>query len=114
MMRNILLKTKVSSSRLLPLSMTSIPKRGIALNDIPNYELFEHKFTDKMEFKDRFERMPCFRVMDHEGKIINATHENVMDKDKLMHLFNMMVASDERDLHLNSAQRTGMTHFYFT
>ena len=41
-----------------------------------NKEMFEHKFTEKMEFKSAFEKFKCFRVMDEDGTIINKPYEN--------------------------------------
>ena len=34
-------------------------------------ELFEHKFTNDMNFVSKFDKLKCFRVMDEEGNIIN-------------------------------------------
>ena len=33
--------------------------------------LFNHKFTNEMNFKANFEKIKCFRVMDEEGNIVN-------------------------------------------
>jgi hypothetical protein len=39
--------------------------------DIVNKDLFEHKFTNDLEFRSSFDKLKCFRVMDEEGNIIN-------------------------------------------
>ena len=62
---------------------THLSARLFGTADHFNKELFEHKFTPNLEFKDQFgkERIPCFRVMDENGKIINKEYENSIDKE---------------------------------
>jgi len=59
-------------------SLNSIPKRSISITDVPNYELFEHKFTDKLEFKSSFDKIKCFRVIDHDGKVVNKGYDEAI------------------------------------
>ena len=37
------------------------------MGQIDHETLFEHKFTNDMEFKSKFDKIKCFRVMDSEG-----------------------------------------------
>ena len=41
------------------------------MGEIDRELLFNHKFTNEMEFKSQFEKIKCFRVMDEEGNIVN-------------------------------------------
>jgi hypothetical protein len=73
--------------------------------DIVNRDLFEHKFTNDMEFESNFEKIKCFRVMDEEGNIINKKYENSIDDDTLKKMFKTMVMINEADVVFNQAQR---------
>jgi hypothetical protein len=55
------------------------------MNEI-NWELlFEHKFTNDMNFQSQFDKIKCFRVMDEEGNIVNKdSHEKLIPHDKLI------------------------------
>ncbi len=44
--------------------------------DIVNKDLFEHKFTNDLEFRSSFDKIKCFRVMDEEGNVINKKYES--------------------------------------
>jgi hypothetical protein len=46
-------------------------KRQFGAMDIVNYDLFEHKFTNDLEFKSAFDKIKCFRVLGEEGNVIN-------------------------------------------
>ena len=54
-----------------------------------NREMFEHKFTDDLEFRSSFEKIKCFRVMDEEGNISaeNQKYEKIMDVDTMKKIF---------------------------
>jgi hypothetical protein len=41
-----------------------------------NPDLFHHTFTNKMEFKSKFDKFQCFRVMDGEGNIVTPGYDN--------------------------------------
>ncbi len=47
--------------------------------DVVNRDLFEHKFTNDMNFQSSFDKIKTFRVMDEEGNIINKQFENSID-----------------------------------
>lgn len=68
-----------------------------------NRDLFEHKFTDKMEFKSSFDKIKCFRVMDEEGKIINKGYDTQIPKEELVKMFEYMVTMNEADKVFNMA-----------
>ncbi len=67
------------------------------MTDVPNYELFEHKFTDKMEFRSSFDKIKCFRVIDHEGKVVNKQYEDLIPKEKILDIFKTMITINEAD-----------------
>jgi hypothetical protein len=48
-----------------------------------NLDLFDHQFTEKMEFKSAFEKFKCFRVLDEEGNMVNKAYENSISKEIL-------------------------------
>jgi len=51
-------------------------RRNFGAMDQLNMDLFEHKFTNKMEFTSSFEKMKCFRVMDEDGNIITKGYDD--------------------------------------
>jgi hypothetical protein len=48
-----------------------------------NQELFEHKFTNDLDFKSSFEKFKCFRVIDEDGNIVNKKYEDSIKADEL-------------------------------
>ena len=109
--------SNIFSRRVLKKAATiasSGPKRFISITDVPNYELFDHKFTEKMEFKEGFEKIKCFRVIDHEGKMINKPYEETIPREKLVNIFDTMVKINEADQIYLQAQRAGRISFYMT
>ena len=69
--------------------------------DLVNRDLFEHKFTQDLEFKSSFEKIKCFRVMDEEGNIINKPYENSIDDKLLQRMYRTMVTMNEADVIYN-------------
>lgn len=67
-----------------------------------------------MEFKDKFEKIKCFRVIDHEGKVINKGYDETIPKEKLLKIFETMVRINEADSIFLQAQRAGRISFYMT
>ena len=45
------------------------------MGEVDRELLFEHKFTNDMNFTTHFDKMKCFRVMDAEGNIINKGYD---------------------------------------
>jgi 2-oxoisovalerate dehydrogenase E1 component alpha subunit len=77
--------------------------------------MFEHSFTTKMDFQSSYEKIPCFRVMDEEGKIINnGGYEKMIPDEQLVRMFETMVTINEADKVYNSAQRQSRISFYMT
>jgi hypothetical protein len=75
-----------------------------AMNEIDRKILFEHKFTDEMNFRNHFDKIKCFRVMNEEGKIVNkGGYENLISDEKLIKMFETMVTINEADIIYNSA-----------
>lgn len=56
--------------------MLALSKRQFGAMDELNRDLFDHKFTDSMEFKSGFEKFKCFRVLDEDGNLVNKAYEN--------------------------------------
>jgi len=71
----MLSKSILKSSRSL---MFASSRAFGAMNEI-NRDLFEHKFTNEMEFRSAFDKIKCFRVLDEEGNIINKKFEGSID-----------------------------------
>ena len=76
--------------------------------------LFPVRFTNKMEFKDSYEKIKCFRVMDEEGNIVTPGYAEMIPDDKLMKMYNSMVMMNEADVVYNAAQRQARISFYMT
>ena len=68
-----------------------------------NQDMFEHKFTDDLDFRSGFDKMKCFRVMDEEGNIINKKYENSIDDETLKKMFKTMVMMNEADVVFSAA-----------
>jgi hypothetical protein len=59
--------------------------RTFGAMDQVDYGQFEHKFSHKVDFKDKMEtKFPCFRVIDENGVVVNKAYENEVPKDKLI------------------------------
>lgn len=103
----------IFAKRVAPLSRT-VPVRAFGAMDIVNMEMFEHKFTNNLEFKSSFEKVKCFRVLDEEGDVINKDYENSIDEATLKKMFKTMVMMNEADVVFNQAQRQSRISFYMT
>lgn len=88
--------------------------RAFGAMDQVNKEMFEHKFTNEMEFRSSFDKIKCFRVMDEEGNIINKKYENSIDAVTLQKMLKTMVMINEADVVFNQAQRQSRISFYMT
>jgi hypothetical protein len=76
------------------------------MGEINTELLFEQKLTTEMNFESQFEKIPCFRVMDENGKIINdGGYEKLIPMDKLIRIYETMVTINEADKVFNAAQR---------
>ena len=74
------------------------------MGEINRELLFDHKFTTDMDFKDQFEKIKCFRVMDENGKIINdGGYEKLIPMEKLKKMYSTMVTINEADQVFNAA-----------
>jgi hypothetical protein len=47
--------------------------------NLVNQEMFEHKFTNDLEYRSAFDKLKCFRVLDEEGNVINKKYEGSID-----------------------------------
>ena len=57
-----------------------------------------------MDFKSRFDKIKCFRVIDENGKVINkGGYEKWIDKDNLIKIWRTMVLINEADQVFNAA-----------
>ena len=96
-------------------SLFGLPKRSFGAMGQVNKDLFEHTFTTQMKFQSHVEKIPCFRVMDESGKIINTGgYEKMIPQEKLIKMFETMVTMNEADKVFNAAQRQGRISFYMT
>jgi len=59
--------------------------------------MFQHKFTNEMQFRSSFDKIKCFRVIDHEGKVVNPAFDNQIDKQELLDIYTCMVRLNEAD-----------------
>lgn len=67
-----------------------------------NYQDFEHVFTQDLDFKrDVGKKIPCFRVIDTEGKVVNRKYEGAVDNKDLVKIFEHMVSINEADKTFN-------------
>jgi hypothetical protein len=94
--------------------LVRVTQRGFGAMDIVNREMFEHKFTNDMNFSSSFDKIKCFRVMDEDGNIINKKYENSIDDKTLQKMFRTMVMMNEADVIFNQAQRQSRISFYMT
>jgi len=94
--------------------LVRVTQRGFGAMDIVNREMFEHKFTNDMNFSSSFDKIKCFRVMDEDGNIINKKYENSIDDKTLQKMFRTMVMMNEADVVFNQAQRQSRISFYMT
>lgn len=76
--------------------------------------MFEHKFTNEMDFRSSFDKIKCFRVIDEEGQIINKKYEGSIDDATLQKMYRTMVMMNEADVVYNQAQRQSRISFYMT
>ncbi len=76
--------------------------------------MFEHKFTNDMDFRSNFDKIKCFRVLDEEGNIINKKYEGSIDDATMQKMFRTMVMMNEADVVYNQAQRQSRISFYMT
>lgn len=106
----------LTQSNILYRSLTTNSVRAFgAMGEINRELLFEHKFTTDMDFKDQFEKIKCFRVMDENGKIINdGGYEKLIPMEKLKKMYSTMVTINEADQVFNAAQRQSRISFYMT
>jgi hypothetical protein len=88
--------------------------RSFGAMDQVNMEMFEHKFTNDMDFRSSFDKLKCFRIMDEDGNIINKRYENSIDDSTMQKMFRTMVMMNEADVVYNQAQRQSRISFYMT
>ena len=95
-------------------STPAMATRAFGAMDQIDRELFEHKFTDQMDFRSSFEKIKCFRVMDEEGDIITPGYADKIPDDLLLKMYDKMVTINEADVVYNAAQRQARISFYMT
>lgn len=91
-----------------------VAQRSFGAMDTVNMEMFEHKFTQDLEFRSSFDKLKCFRIMDEDGNIINKKYEKSIDDNTLQKMFRTMVMMNEADVVYNQAQRQSRISFYMT
>ena len=95
-------------------SMVQAPQRNFGAMDEINTEMFEHTFTDQMDFKSSFDKIKCFRVMDEEGNIVTPGYDTQINDDLILKMYDTMVTMNETDQVYNAAQRQARISFYMT
>jgi hypothetical protein len=55
--------------------LSSLTLRQMGAMDQVNPDMFTHTFTSEMNFRSKFEKMKCFRVMDNDGNIITPGYD---------------------------------------
>jgi hypothetical protein len=86
-------------------TLLKLASRSFGAMDQVNMEMFEHKFTNDLEFRSTFDKVKCFRVLDEDGNIINKKYENSINDNTLQKMFRTMVMMNEADVVYNQAQR---------
>lgn len=76
--------------------------------------MFEHEFTNTMEFKDKADKIKCFRVMDEDGNIVTPGYAENIPEEKLLKMYDAMITINETDKVYNAAQRQSRISFYMT
>ena len=119
----MLSKTFSHFSKLSSQSRTSLATKAMltstqscnfgAMNQV-DQSLFEHDFTEKMDFVSSFDKIKCFRVMDEEGNIINSKYDKSIPDETLVKMYDSMVTMNEADAVYNAAQRQMRISFYMT
>lgn len=89
-------------------------RRAFGAMDTVNPEMFEHEFTNTMEFRDKGEKIKVFRVMDEEGNIVTPGYAEKVPEEKLLKMYDAMVTINEADKVYNAAQRQSRISFYMT
>ena len=84
-----------------------------AMDEI-NRDLFEHKFTDEMEFDSSFDKIKTYRVIDEEGNVVTPGVADKISDDLLLKMYDCMVTINETDQVYNAAQRQARISFYMT
>ncbi len=95
-------------------SVSTLPRRSFGAMNEFNTDMFDHKFTEEMQFRSSFDKIKCFRVLDEEGNLINKKYENSIDDSTLQRMFKTMVMMNEADVVYNQAQRQSRISFYMT
>lgn len=70
----------------------------------------EAKFTTKLKFENPKEKevIPCYRVMDSEGVIVDKSYKRDFSDDQALKLYTNMLGVSIMDLICLDAQRQGM------
>ena len=79
-------------------SLLQISKRSLFTKDH-----FKFTFTPEMQFRPSFDKVPCFRVLDNDGNMINKDYENSIEEATLKKIYKSMVSLNEQDIVFNQA-----------
>jgi 2-oxoisovalerate dehydrogenase E1 component alpha subunit len=71
-------------------------------------------FTEKMAFQRDWPIIPTYRVLDENGKVIDATQDPKLPSSTLLKMYENMVRLSLMDQILYDAQRQGRISFYMT
>lgn len=94
--------------------MGQSPARFMGAMDKLNPDLFTHTFTSQMEFRSKFEKLKCFRILDGDGNVITPGYDDKIDPKELVKMHEAMLTMNEADQVYNAAQRQSRISFYMT
>ncbi|GBP83094.1 2-oxoisovalerate dehydrogenase subunit alpha, mitochondrial [Eumeta japonica] len=117
------LKTGVSFLKLTSLRQTcrvlsthirpEVQQNGAKNADFPGARA---PYTGEIKFLDEnsYEPIPIYRVLDNNGKAADKSHEPVLDREALRHMYKTMTQLNQMDKILYESQRQGRISFYMT
>jgi len=97
--------SKFSTSAIRQNSLIKHSVRNFGAMGEMDKSLFEHSFTSEMTFRDKFDKIKCFRVMDEEGNIVTPGYAEKISDELLVKMYDKMVMINEADVVYNAAQR---------
>ena len=74
----------------------------------------KYSYTSDINFKTTADKIPIFRALDQEGKVLNKEYEKYLDKETAVKMLNNMILINIADPRFNMAQREGKISFYMT
>lgn len=86
-------------------------RRLATMTDFPGAK---SAITGTLDFRERYEAMPCYQIMDRQGKVADESQIPELNKDSVIEKYTKMQLISELDDILYNAQRQGRISFYMT